>query len=155
VRRFLQACLLALALALAVGVVVPAGALLAQPRPAPATVYRVIFNPRNPASSVDRRFLADAFLKKVTRWGDGEVIRPVDLTAESYVRQRFSEEVLKRSLLAVKSYWQQLVFSGRNVPPPELGSEAEVVRYVLKHKGALGYVSGDVSLDGAKVLSVR
>jgi ABC-type phosphate transport system substrate-binding protein len=124
-------------------------------RRAPAApFYVVIVNPSNPAASVDRRFLTDAFLKKTTRWDHGETIRPADQVADSPVRRRFSEEVLKRSVAAVKSYWQQVIFSGRDVPPPELGSDDDVVKYVLKYPGGVGYVSGTANLNGAKILSV-
>lgn len=117
--------------------------------------YKVIVNPSNPQTAIDRRQLADAFLKKVTRWGTGETIRPVDQRGENPARQRFSDEVLGRSVAAVKSYWAQLVFSGRDLPPPELEGDAEVVRYVLKHPGAIGYVSSTANVEGAKALVVR
>jgi ABC-type phosphate transport system substrate-binding protein len=116
---------------------------------------RIIVNPRNPATSLERRFVADAFLKKVTRWPDDELIQPVDLATDSPVRRRFSDDVLKRSVSAVKSYWQQLVFSGRGVPPPELDNEELVVRFVLHHPGAIGYVSGSVNIENARVISLR
>ncbi len=118
-------------------------------------VYRVIVHPSNPNSSFDRRLLGEAFLKRVTRWPNDEVIHPVDLDAASPVRRRFSEEVVRRSVTAVKSYWQQQIFSGRDVPPPELDNDEQVVRFVLKDPGAVGYVSVDANLNGAKVLSVK
>jgi hypothetical protein len=133
------------------------GAELGSPARAVASggTFRVIANPANPTNVVEQKFLVDAFLKKISRWPSGSVIRPVDQRPDSPVRRRFSEEVLKRPLAAVKSYWQQLVFSGRDVPPPELDSEEEVVRYVLRHAGGLGYVSADANLGGAKVVTVR
>src|SRR5262245_29898277 len=82
--------------------------------------FRIIVNPGNPATTVDRRFLADTFLKKVTRWPNGDLIRPVDQNADSAVRRRFSDDVIERSVEAVRSYWQQQIFSGREVPPPEV-----------------------------------
>ena len=63
--------------------------------------------------------------------------------------------MLKRSVEAVKGYWQQRIFSGRDVPPPELETDDEVVRYVLKHEGAVGYVSGSADARRRKVVSVR
>src|SRR5437870_3906017 len=81
---------------------------------AAAPVYVVIVHPENPAGTVSRKFLADAFLKKTTRWDHGEVIRPVDLGPDSPVRRRFSEDVLKRSVAAVRNYWQQVIFAGRD-----------------------------------------
>lgn len=117
--------------------------------------YVVIVNAANSASSAERKFLSDAFLKKTTRWGGGQLIRPVDQSADSAVRRRFSEEVLERSVTAVRSYWQQVIFSGRDVPPPELPSDGSVLEYVKNHVGAVGYISGGASTAGAKVISVR
>lgn len=116
--------------------------------------YLVIVHPSNPTANVSRRFVADAFLKKTTRWDHGETIRPVDQTPESAVRRRFSDEVLKRSVAAVRNYWQQIIFAGRGVPPPELNGDEEVIQYVADHTGAVGYVSGS-NTDGVKVISVE
>ena len=41
------------------------------------------------------------------------------------------------------------------MPPVELEDGASVVRFVLKHPGAVGYVAGDTPLEGARELSVR
>lgn len=120
-----------------------------------ADALRVITHPKTPASKVDRKFVTDAFLKKRTRWNDDLVIRPVDLGASSSVRRRFSEEILGRTIEAVRRYWSQQVFSGRGVPPPQLESEAAVVEYVLTHPGAIGYVTEATDVRGAKVILVR
>jgi ABC-type phosphate transport system substrate-binding protein len=134
--------------------VLPCAAVLAQANAPPPVAYRVIVHPRNPVHAVDRSLLADAFLKKVTRWRHGEAIRPVDL-AESAPRRKFSEDVLGRSVAAVRSYWQQQIFSGRGIPPPELDGDQAVVKFVLQNEGAVGYVSGHAEVGTAKVLAVR
>lgn len=143
-RRAALAVLLALSL-LAIG-----WAAAAQP-----PGFRVITHPSNPALSVERAFLADAFLKKTTRWPDDSLIYPVDQGPDSGVRQHFSEQILHRSVFAVRSYWQQRIFAGRGLPPPELDSDEAVLRYVLSRPGAVGYVSDRAELGGVKVLSVR
>jgi ABC-type phosphate transport system substrate-binding protein len=117
--------------------------------------YRVIVNAANPAESVDRRFLTDAFLKKVTRWPTDLFIRPADQAPDSTARQAFCDDVLRRSVSAVKSYWQQMVFSGRGVPPPELDGDAEVLKFVLRSPGAVGYVSAGANVAGAKIIAVK
>jgi ABC-type phosphate transport system substrate-binding protein len=145
----------ALAVALSLAPIAPiafGGMVFADSR---APAYQVIVNPNNPSTSADREFVADAFLKKTTSWPNGETIRPVDLGAGSSVRRQFSDEILRRSVAEVKGYWQQRIFSGRDVPPPELDSDDDVVRYVLKYDGAIGYVSGGANLNGAKVLGVH
>jgi ABC-type phosphate transport system substrate-binding protein len=117
--------------------------------------WRVIVNPTNPATSVDRRFLADVFLKKITRWSRGDGVRPIDQRADATVRARFSEEVLGRSVASIQNYWAQLVFSGRDLPPPELDTDDEVVQFVLRNVGAVGYVSASANLGSTKTLTVR
>jgi len=115
--------------------------------------FKIVVHPNRPGQ-VERSFLADAFLKNVTRWPDDEAIRPVDQRPDSPARRRFSETVLKRSVPAVKTYWQQRIFSGRGVPPPELDADEAVIRYVESHPGAVGYVSGSAPVGKAKVATI-
>lgn len=122
-------------------------------RPAPG--LRVIVNAENSVTAIDRKFLSDVFLKRVTQWGHLVTIRPVDQRPDAPARRQFSEEILKRSVPAVKTYWQQAVFSGRDVPPPELDSEEEVVRFVLRNPGAIGYVASGIDIGTARVLPVK
>lgn len=117
--------------------------------------YQVIVHPENDLRTVDRTFLSRAFLKRTTRWPDGRLIRPVDLPADSATRRRFSEDALGRPVSAVRSYWQQLIFSGRGVPPPQLSDDRAVINYVLRHPGAIGYVSAQAEVGNAVVLTVR
>ena len=117
--------------------------------------FSIIVHPQNPVKSVGRSFLADLYLKRATRWEDGESARPIDQRADSAVRRAFSDSVLKRSVAAVKRYWQQRIFSGRDLPPPELDGDEAVVDYVASHRGAIGYVSATVKLDKTKLVPVR
>jgi ABC-type phosphate transport system substrate-binding protein len=140
-----------LGLTFGIALLVPLGSVFAESHAA----YVVIVNPNNPLTTLDRKFLEEAFLKKATRWPSDTVIRPVDLVSSSPVRRQFTEDVLKRPVEAVKGYWQQRIFSGRDVPPPELDTDGEVVKYVLQYEAAIGYVSGGADLGGAKVIAVE
>jgi ABC-type phosphate transport system substrate-binding protein len=124
-----------------------------KPAPEPAQ-YRIIVHPSNPVVRLDSRLIAEVFLKKVTRWENGQVIKPADLGRTSSVRRRFAREILGRTLEAVRHYWQQQIFSGRDVPPPEFDTEEQVVHYVLRHHAAIGYVSTMTDLRGARALTV-
>lgn len=125
----------------------------------PHLPFQVIVNPSNPITSVDQKFLAQAFLKKAVLWpnsdSDQEVIQPVDLAPESPTRHQFSERVLSRSVTGVKNYWQQAIFSGRDVPPPELPSDEEVINYVVSHEGSIGYVSNQAKTHDVKVVTIK
>lgn len=122
---------------------------------ADAKGYRVIVHPSSTVSVVDRSDLSRMFLKKLTRWPDGALVQPVDLHVDSDVRKHFTEHVLGRTVAAVRSYWQQAIFSGRQVPPTEFETDAEIVAYVLRNQGAIGYVSPGAAPGNARLLEVR
>jgi hypothetical protein len=117
--------------------------------------FRVVVNAKNPMRSASTDFLCEIFLKRVTRWNGGETIKPVDLRPDAEARRKFSGRVLKRSVAAVRSYWQQRIFSGRGVPPPELDSDDAVIKYVSKHPQAIGYIAGDSSPGATREVVVR
>jgi hypothetical protein len=117
--------------------------------------FRVIVNAENRIAHLSREFLANAFLRNVRDWDGGLRIYPVDLPPSSAIREDFSRRILLRSVAAVRSYWQQRIFTGRGVPPPELDSDAAVVRYVLGNRGAVGYVSRSAEIGAARVVAVQ
>jgi hypothetical protein len=79
----------------------------------------------------------------------------VDLDQSSPVRRQFTDEVLRRPVEAIRRYWQQRIFAGRGVPPPEMESDEDVISLVRREEGAVGYISASVPLTGVKVLTVR
>jgi ABC-type phosphate transport system substrate-binding protein len=117
--------------------------------------FQVIVNPASSADRLDKRFVADAFLRKRTLWGDDRAIMPVDLVQKSSARSAFSRAILGRDVASVRRYWAQLMFSGRAVPPPELASDGDVIKYVAAHGGAIGYVAPSAALSGVKVVEVE
>lgn len=117
--------------------------------------YKIIVNPENPVTTLDRAYLSEIFLRKVRYWSQSDAIKPADLSTDSLVRKKFTEDVLKRSVGSIKNYWQQRIFSGRDVPPPELMSDNEVIKFVLKNPGGIGYVSGSANLHKVKVVGVK
>ena len=136
-----------------------AGALVprlhAQAAPPPPPPFVVVIHPSNPHRKLSRKFVGNVFLKKTTRWPDGGVVRPVDLLADSTVREKFSDDVIKRSVAEVKSYWQQIIFSGRDTPPPELSDDDAVLKFVAKNGGAIGYVSGSARLSDVQAVTLE
>jgi hypothetical protein len=117
--------------------------------------YQVLVNAKNPLTATSREALADIFLKRSSRWESSERALPVDLRSDSPVRRAFSLGVLKRPVAAVRSYWTQRIFSGRDIPPPELESDEAVARFVAEHPGAVGYTSSRAIPAGTKRLEIR
>ena len=70
------------------------------------------------------------------------------------VREAFSRHVHGKPARAIKQYWNQQIYAGRAVPPPELAGDAKVVAFVLANPGAIGYVSADATITDVKLVTV-
>ena len=119
--------------------------------------FMVVVNSSVPGASVHRADLAAVFLKKATRWGDGSPASPVDQSGTSPVRKAFSDAVLQMPVAAVLQYWQRLLLSPSNQVRIPVGkaSDEEVMAYVAKTSGAVGYVApGHTLPSGVKAISV-
>jgi ABC-type phosphate transport system substrate-binding protein len=139
----------ALALALTAFVLV-AGTSIAVERPE----FVVIVNVANPVTSLSAEHASRIFLKKVTSWEDGQAVLPVDQPERSSVRIAFTRQILRRQFAAVNAYWQQRIFSGRELPPLVKDSDAEIVVFVATHPTAIGYVNFGTAL-GEKIRAVE
>jgi ABC-type phosphate transport system substrate-binding protein len=130
-------------------------ALLAGTPAAAAADFVVVVHTGNSQSALPAAEISKLFLHRITLWSSSERVMPVDLTEDSPVRASFSRAIHERSTAAVKAYWQKMIFSGRDVPPPEKSSAAEVLAYVRANPGAIGYVPAGTALpDGVKAVRV-
>lgn len=130
-------------------------ALLGPARPGScAEPFYIVANGANPVAALAREQVSKMFLKKVLKWEDGQAVVPVDREQSSAVRAAFSKAVHGKPVSAVASYWQQQIFSGRDVPPPEKTSDAAVLAFVRANPGAIGYLSGSPPGD-VKVIALQ
>jgi len=120
-----------------------------------AAGYKVIVHPANPTTSLAKKDISALFLKKKTKWDDGTPATAVDQAEKSAARASFTTAIHGKSVAAVKSYWQQQIFSGRDVPPVEKASDAEVMAFVRNNREAIGYVSEETPVNGVKVVNVQ
>ena len=122
---------------------------------AQAASYKIIVNNSVSVSSLSKKAVSDLFLKKATKWESGAAVTPVDQLDSSNAREGFSKAVHGKTAAAVKSYWNQQIFSGRDVPPVEKKSDAEVLAFVRSTTGAIGYVSEAASAEGVRVVTIN
>jgi hypothetical protein len=119
------------------------------PAQGPAQPPVVVVHAAGPAS-LSRDDVGRAFLKR------GGALLPVDQRKSARVRDAFSRAFLGRPASAVAVHWQEQIFAGREVPPPERGSDAEVLAFVRANPRAIGYVSAGADLGpGVKAVAVR
>ena len=121
---------------------------------ATAADFLVVVNESNATTTLTAREVANIFLKKRIQWNDGTKITPVVLPDANPASAAFDRQILNKSIAALRAYWQQEIFSGRNIPPVERTSDEEVVAQVQKYPGAIGYLNGGAAHAGVRVVNV-
>ena len=117
--------------------------------------FKVIVNVKNQVNSLTKEEVSRLFLKKTTKWSFNETARPVDHSYDSKVRNEFTKQIIGKTVPSVKNYWQNKIFSGREVPPPAFDSDAKVIEYVQKNVYAIGYISSNTKTISVKVLEIK
>jgi ABC-type phosphate transport system substrate-binding protein len=116
--------------------------------------FKVVVNAANPLRELPAKDVQRIFYKNTTRWegwqedGREVPVTPVDRERGAEVRKLFSQAIFKKSASAIESYWQRQIFSGDDIPPEKLATEADVLDFVRRDRGAIGYVSRDAVLAG-------
>jgi hypothetical protein len=118
-----------------------------------ASDVKVIANNGVAASSVSTGDIKDVFLLDKDSLA-GSHVEPV-LAKGGPAHEAFLKEYLGKNDGALQAFYRSLVFTGKASMPKSLGTDAEVVAYVAKTKGAVGYVSSSASTDGVKTLQVK
>jgi TonB family protein len=113
---------------------------------------KVIANSSVKADAISAADLRRVFLEERIALADGSHVEPV-LEKGGPVHAAFLE-YLGVSEDDLQTYYRTLVFTGKGSMPKELGSDAEVVAYVARTRGAIGYVSSAASLEGVKTLAI-
>ena len=119
-----------------------------------AADIKVIANSSVGASSVSAEELKGVFLGTKTSLSDGSHVEPV-LLKSGAVHEAFLKEYVGKTDDALNTYYRSLVFTGKGSMPKAFASDADVVSFVEKTKGAIGYVSAGASAGSAKTLDVK
>ncbi len=86
---------------------------------------------------------------------DGQVLRPVNLSPGQALRSRFLRALLQQGDEDYTAYWTVRRYIGKGTPPRDLASPAEVIDYVARTPGAIGYIDAADLKPGVSVLLRR
>jgi hypothetical protein len=116
--------------------------------------FKVIANSSVGASSISADDLKAVFLQEKSSLSDGSRVVPV-LAKGGPAHEMFVKQCLGKTEDALMTFYRSQVFTGKGLMPKTLASDAEVLAYVAKTKGAIGYVNSSAGFDGVKVLDVK
>lgn len=116
----------------------------------------IITNKDVPEDTLTQQEIRDIFLGKRVQWSDNSRIRFAALDSPQ-LHNMFLELYVRLSEPDWKTYWKRMVFTGRGLPPETVPTEADMIEFVSKTKGAVGYISseGIREKDAVKIVEIR
>lgn len=98
--------------------------------------------------------LRELYLRRRRVWPHGSRVIPVNLPADTQVRQTFSKRILGRLPQDLVGYWNRRYFEGVQ-PPLVLQTPQAVCAYLAVERDAIGYVPlADVARETCRILLV-
>jgi TonB family protein len=113
---------------------------------------KVIANPSVKMDSISASELKSVFLQEKASLA-GSHVEPV-LARGGPAHAAFLRLYLGRTDSDLQTYYRSLVFTGRGAMPKAFNSDAEVVAYVARTRGAIGYISPESNAEGVHTLTV-
>ena len=94
------------------------------------------------------------FLGKKVQWEDNSKIRFVILN-EGNLHKEFLETYVHRSSSQYLNYWKKMLFTGRGEPPKKFKTSEELIAYVRKTSGAIGYTNDRRHTKNLNIINVK
>jgi hypothetical protein len=113
----------------------------------------VIVNPSIEATEISTNDLRSVFLGTKTAL-NAMSIKPV-LAKSGAVHEAFLKEYLGKTDSALQTYYRSLVFTGKSSMPVAFDSDEEVIAYVGRTRGAIGYIKSGMAVTGVKTLKIK
>lgn len=105
----------------------------------------VIANKDAPSDILEPDAIKKIFLGDIINWENNDVIM-VALLEEKEIHEAFLKKYIKRTSSQFENVWRRNLFTGKGAMSMKLKSADEIVGYVQKTKGAIGYVPSETTL---------
>lgn len=114
----------------------------------------VIVNKNVSATTLSRDEIQQVFLGKKTAWPDGKKITPV-IHKGGNVQEVFLKDYMNKTSSQYEAFWKQAIFTGTGKPLKSLSGDEDIVQFVSRTDGAVGYIDADSPHRDVKRLDVK
>ncbi len=113
----------------------------------------LIANPSVPSVELTKQQVKNIFLSKK------KLLKgmPIQLAAlkDDILTKQFLRAYIGKTPSQFTSYYKKMVFTGRGRPPKSMHNEQEMVAFVARTTGAMGYVSRELVTDQVRIVKVK
>lgn len=110
----------------------------------------VIVNPSN-TNQLTPAEVRQIFLGKTHAFPNGQKVVPYDLPDSEPGKEVFAEQVLRKSISSLNSYWSRMLFSSKGNPPAIVTTD-KALQTVAANKNAIAYIDTQHVNNNVKVL---
>ena len=108
----------------------------------------------NPIEKLSNRELRRLLLGKTKQWRNGDKVIIATLHGGD-AHNQFIKAYVGKTAKQFTNYWRKMLFSGKGRMPKAFHSQRELASFVANQKGALGYTSEGLLVNGTKVLVIE
>ncbi|MCK0511766.1 hypothetical protein [Aromatoleum buckelii] len=120
---------------------------------APLAVAQILIvtGARGAIGELSRQQAEQLYLGRTRSLPDGTPVTLADLPAGS-VRDRFYEQLTGKNPSQIRAYWSRMVFTGRALPPQQVGNVRELGALLMANPNVIGYLPAADADSRMKVL---
>ncbi|WP_278382402.1 hypothetical protein [Pseudoalteromonas distincta] len=119
---------------------------------AKSTEFVVVVNKSNAINALSKREIIDIYMGRYLTFPDGETSKPLDLPAQSTLKNDFYLQLVNKNEQKINAYWARLLFSGRAKPPTPSTSVEDAINKIAASQFAIGYIPVSQVTDAVKVV---
>lgn len=112
----------------------------------------IIVHPSASFTSLTEDQVSRIFLGKTKIFPTGDRAVPINQTSGDEITDKFNLKICKKNESQYRAYWSRLIFTGREIPPKNAGSDKEVIEQVANTPGYVGYIDTAMVNDRIKVV---
>jgi ABC-type phosphate transport system substrate-binding protein len=114
--------------------------------------FVVVVNKGNNIEALSKREVIDIYMGRYLTFPDGESAQPLDLPAQSQLKNDFYLKLVNQDERKINAYWARLLFSGRAKPPETVKSVDEVLQKLQTSEFSIAYIPASELTDNVKVV---
>ncbi len=117
----------------------------------------VVCNSSVPVDSISKSDIQRIFLGKKTEWiGGNRIVFALlsDKGETGEITSRFLQDFLNKTPTQYKNYWKKMVFTGKGKTPKSFKTSSELIDFISRTAGAVGYVPAGANIDSVSTIQV-
>lgn len=110
----------------------------------------VVANAGSGVERLSQNEVINIFLGRYRQLPSGIAALPVDQPSASPAKALFYRKLVNKDIAEINTYWARLTFSGKIAPPRQAASSVEMLEWLARTRGAIGYVEREKLEDWAR-----